>query len=141
MHPSMILVRGSCRAQSSDSASSRSFLRVLAPTNGRPEDSISAFHQLPGPLLDRGGVRPDFVDPHPEHPATLADLVGRVDLERDEAHALPHLGAGFDRPEAGALEIRTLGGNGDVEPGDAECAAEKTHTASTSCRERRDLSS
>src|SRR6185436_11767190 len=43
MQHSRIRVRGGCLAQSSASASSRSFLRVLAPTNGRPVASISAL--------------------------------------------------------------------------------------------------
>jgi hypothetical protein len=42
MQHSRIRVRGACPAQSSDSASSRSFLRVLDPTNGAPVVSISA---------------------------------------------------------------------------------------------------
>ena len=43
MQHSRIRVRGAWPAQSSDSASSRSFLRVLEPTNGAPVASISAL--------------------------------------------------------------------------------------------------
>jgi len=100
---------------------------------GAHEGLAGRFHlaadQLAQALLDRGGVGADAVDPHAEDVAPLADLPGSVELEGDEPHPLAHLGAGLDLPETGPLEVRPLGGDGDVEPGDGDSSTQESHRA------------